>query len=91
MNFSNYLGTLDGVHIEIKCPAKSGSLHYNYKQYLSILLQALLDADCKLIAVDIGAVGRQSDGGNFRLSSLFKLLKKVNLTFHHLRICPTQK
>jgi hypothetical protein len=33
LNFSNYLGALDGVQVEIKCPAKSGSLYYNYKQW----------------------------------------------------------
>jgi hypothetical protein len=64
-NFLNCLGALDGKYVESKCPAKSGSLYYNYKQYFSILLQALVDADCKLIDVDIGAVGRQSDRGNF--------------------------
>jgi hypothetical protein len=55
----NCLGALDGKYVESKCPAKSGSFYYNYKQYFSILLQALVDADCKLIDVDIGAVGRQ--------------------------------
>jgi hypothetical protein len=44
-----------------------------------ILLQAVVDADFKLIAADIGAAGCQSDGGNFISSSLFHLLEKGEL------------
>jgi hypothetical protein len=44
-NFPNCIGSLDGKHIEIECPANSGSQYYSYKQYFSILLQALVDAD----------------------------------------------
>ncbi|PNF36798.1 hypothetical protein B7P43_G09637, partial [Cryptotermes secundus] len=87
-NFPNCLGALDGKHVKIKCPAKSGSLYYNYKQYFSILLQALVDADCKLLAVDIGAVGRQSDGGNFRTTSLYKLLENSKLNIPAARELP---
>jgi hypothetical protein len=38
--------------------------------------------DCKFIAVDIGAVGRRSDGGNFRASLLFGFLERgeINVT-----------
>jgi hypothetical protein len=43
------------------------------------LLQAVVDADGKLIAVEIGTVGRQSDGGNFRPSSLFRLSEREEL------------
>ncbi|CAH1969151.1 unnamed protein product, partial [Acanthoscelides obtectus] len=78
-NFPNCIGSIDGKHIEVKCPSNTGSLYYNYKQYFSILLQALVDADCKLIAVDIGSFGRQSDGGNFRSSSLFRALDRKEL------------
>lgn len=74
-NFPNCIGSIDGKHIEVKCPPNSGSLYYNYKQYFSIVLQAVADADCKLIAVDVGTAGRQSDGGTFRTSSLFQKLE----------------
>jgi hypothetical protein len=40
-------------------PRNSSSQYYNNKQYFSILLQALVDADCKLKAVEIEAVARR--------------------------------
>jgi hypothetical protein len=40
---------------------------------------ALFDADCKLIVVNIGAVGRRIDGGHFRPSSLYHLLERGEL------------
>lgn len=78
-NFPNCIGSIDGKHIRVQCPCKSGSLYYNYKQYFSILLQAVVDADCKIILVDIGAEGRQCDAGNFRSSSLFYMLETNGL------------
>ena len=32
-NFHHACGALDGKHIRVKKPAKSGSLHYNYKAF----------------------------------------------------------
>jgi hypothetical protein len=74
-NFPNCIGTIVGKHIRVTCPSHSGSLYYNYKQYFSILLQAVVDADCRIIAVNIGAEGRQCDSANFRSSCLFRMLE----------------
>lgn len=74
-NFPNCFGAIDGKHIRIKCPAKSGSLYYNYKQFYSLALQGVADAKCKFLAIDVGAMGRQSDGGVFNNSDLFKCLE----------------
>ncbi|CAH1962620.1 unnamed protein product [Acanthoscelides obtectus] len=73
-NFPNCLGAIDGKHIRIKCPHHSGSMYYNYKNYFSIVLQAVADANCKFVTIDVGGYGKQSDGGTFRSSSLFHLL-----------------
>ena len=47
-------------------------MFYNYKQFFSILLQAVTDADYKFLVIDAGAYGKLSDGGIFRNSDLFK-------------------
>lgn len=73
-NFPNCFGAVDGKHIRIEAPHKSGSLYYNYKQFFSLVLQGVADHECKFVTVDIGAYGRQSDGGVFRNSDLAKCL-----------------
>lgn len=43
--FPNCLGTLDGKHIRLIQPQNSGSLYYNNKNYFSLVLMALADAN----------------------------------------------
>ena len=74
-NFLNCVGTIDGKHIRIKCPENSGSVYYNYKQYLSIVLQNIADANYKFISIDVDACGKQRDGGIFSLSNVYKCLE----------------
>lgn len=71
---------MDGKHIAIRCPLKSGSNYYNYKQFYSIILLALVDADYKFKYIDCGCNGRVSDGGVFTNSTLFQTLESN--TFH---------
>jgi hypothetical protein len=72
----NCIGAIDGKHIEIIKPKHSGSTYINYKGFFSIVLLALVDADYKLLYVDVGAEGRISDGGVFAHSSLSKALER---------------
>ncbi|XP_071052801.1 uncharacterized protein [Onthophagus taurus] len=79
-NFPNCVGCIDGKHIEIKCPPKSGTMYYNYKHFYSIVLQGVADADCRFIFIDVGSYGRQSDGGTFAISNLYDFLENYNNT-----------
>ncbi|KAL4083923.1 hypothetical protein QTP88_029239 [Uroleucon formosanum] len=72
--FPNCIGCIDGKHCQIKCPVNSGSSYFNYLKYFSLVLQGVADADKKFITIEVGARGKQSDGGIFAASTLFQLL-----------------
>jgi len=78
-NFPHCLGAMDGKHVAILSPANSGSLYHNYKHFFSVVLLALVDANCRFTYVDIGAYGRSSDGGIFNNSSLAIALESNQL------------
>lgn len=73
-NFPNTMGCIDGKHIRLQCPDNSGSTYYNYKKFFSIVLQGVAGPDLKFIFVDVGAYGKESDGGIFGRSKIKHLL-----------------
>jgi len=73
--FHHTLGAIDGKHIAMKKPAKSGSLFYNYKGFFSIVLLAICDADYKFIWVDVGAQGSGSDAQIFNNIDLIEAIE----------------
>ncbi|PNF30408.1 hypothetical protein B7P43_G12870, partial [Cryptotermes secundus] len=75
-NFPNCLGGIDGKHIRLKCPAKSGSMFFNYK----IVLLAIVDAKYRFLMVDVGAYGKDSDAaGVFSNSAIHQNIRNGSL------------
>ena len=92
-NLPHCLGALDGKHVAIRCPPKSGSVYYNYKHFFSIVLMALVDANYKFIYINVGATGAGSDGGVFQDTYLRQLIEEGNLGLPPEELLPgsTQK
>ena len=81
----NYcIGALDGKHIRINPPHKSGSHYYNYKHFFSLVFMAIMDADYRFIYSDIRCNGRISDGGAFKNCSIYSALEtnQLNIPKH---------
>lgn len=68
--FPNCIGSIDGKHVTIKCPDKTGSNYWCYLNKFSIVLLAIVGPDYKFICVDIGGFGKNSDGGIFEASNM---------------------
>ncbi|CAK1592268.1 unnamed protein product [Parnassius mnemosyne] len=73
------VGAMDGKHIMLQAPFNSGSEFYNYKQFFSIVIFALIDALYKFIFVDVGCQGRISGGGVFNDSILKEKISNNSL------------
>lgn len=73
--FPNCIGAIDGRHCELKCPPHAGSVCFNYLKYHSIVLMGVADADKKFTVIDVGALGKQSDGGIFMATELYRRLE----------------
>ncbi|XP_016656399.1 protein ANTAGONIST OF LIKE HETEROCHROMATIN PROTEIN 1-like [Acyrthosiphon pisum] len=80
-NMPNCIGAMDGKHVVHQAFANTGSVYYNYKGSHSIVLLAVCDADYNYLLVDIGAPGRNSDGGVFRQSTLGKKIINNDIKF----------
>lgn len=78
-NFPHCIGAVDGKHIRLIKPIQSASLYYNYKNYYSINLMAVADANYNFIYVDVGAYGKDADSTIFQNCSLWNKLENGTL------------
>ena len=72
------LGSVDGKHIRVRRPPATGSEYYNYKDFYSMVLMAVVDAEYNFVFVDIGAMGQASDGGVWRKTSLYACMQDTS-------------
>ncbi|KAL4718844.1 hypothetical protein ACJJTC_014074 [Scirpophaga incertulas] len=79
--FPHCVGALDGKHIKIQSPPKSGSEYYNYKGDFSIVLLGLVVSNYCFLFADVGAQGRISDGGVLRQTILWKKIIDKSINF----------
>jgi len=71
-NFPNCILAIDGKHIHIRSPSNTGSLFHNYKEYFSLVLLAMVDANYKFVAIDIDSFDKEGDSGIFLKSNMGK-------------------
>jgi hypothetical protein len=70
---------MDGKHIVVQKPVRSGSLFYTYKHTFAIQLLAVVNADCRFLYVDVGCQDRIGDAGVYQNSSLRRALENNNV------------
>lgn len=80
-NFPHCVGAIDGKHIAMQCPLKSGSLYYNYKGFFSIVLLGVCDAHYSFTYVDIGSYGCNNDSSILNNCELGRAAESGSLCF----------
>ncbi|PNF41862.1 hypothetical protein B7P43_G15795 [Cryptotermes secundus] len=78
-NLPHCVGDMDGKHIVLQSPRKSGSEFFNYKTHFSIVLFAVVDGNYNFVLADVGCQGRISDGGIFNNSKLHAMMEDNTL------------
>ena len=73
------IGAIDGKHIAIDAPKKSGSNCHNYKGFFSIVLLAVCDARYNFTLIDVGQFGSNNDSVVLKESDLGRAFDGGNL------------
>ncbi len=72
--YHHCLGEIDGKHVAIRKPMNAGSYYFNYKNFHSIVLMALVDGGYKFTWVEVGANGTSSDEQIFKDCGLMEAI-----------------
>lgn len=63
----------------MQSPPNAGSDYFNYKQFHSIILMTICDAEYKFTMIDLGAYGREGDKNVYNPSTISKKLAEGTL------------
>ena len=72
---------IDGCHIPIKCPPggpESCKEYHNYKSFYSIVMMAMVDANCRFLWGSCGFPGNSHDAIIFQSTQLWSDIKDGN-------------
>ena len=86
--FPHVVGAIDGKHVVIESPAKSGTLYHNYKGTFSIVLLAICDARYNFTLVDVGQYGSNNDSGVLAQSKMNIAFEKNTLHLPECEVVP---
>ena len=78
-NVLHAVGALDGKHITMKKPKKSGSDYYNYKGFFSLELLALVNGEYRFLWIDCGSSGSSPNVQIFNRSYLREKIEDDSL------------
>ena len=81
-------GVIDGKHVSIIQPLKSGNLYFNYKKFFSIV--PLADANYKFLFVDIGREGSTGDTQIFNHTGLKAYIETDQLCWSKPELLPKE-
>ncbi len=79
--YHDCLGAIDGKHVAIRKPMNAGSYYFNYKNFHSIVLMAIVDGDYKFTWVEVGANCTSSDAQLFEDCSLKEAIEQRVIRF----------
>ena len=79
-NLPHVIGAIYGKHVRMRSPDNTGSLHYKYKGFFSMVLLAVSDANYCFTMFDLGQYGSNNDSGVLMNSELNKKLEQGALS-----------
>lgn len=77
VQYPSCIGAIYGKHVGIIQPTGGGSTYFCYKRYISRVLMAVCDANCKFISTDAGSYGKVSDSSIYKNIVLSKKYRKI--------------